>query len=77
VLAAGLPLPDGTVKVGVPGDLNGDGKCNLSDLVKVAGKFGKNYPDPEFDPNYDINDDNKINLSDLVKVATHFGTTDP
>ena len=70
-------LPDGTVKVGVPGDLNGDGKCNLSDLVKVAGKFGKNKGDPGYDPNYDMNDDGKINLSDLVRVARHFGTTDP
>lgn len=68
---------DSTVKIGVPGDMNGDGKCNILDLVKVAGKFGKNKGDPGYDPNYDFNDDNKINILDLVKVARHFGTTDP
>jgi hypothetical protein len=65
------------VKVGVPGDLNNDGKSNLSDLIKVAGKFGKNKGDLGYDPNYDMNDDGKINLSDLIKVAKHFGTMDP
>jgi len=70
-------LAGGTVKVGVRGDLNSDKKCNLLDLVKVAGKFGKNYPDPEYDPNCDFNDDKKINLLDLVKVAGYFGTIDP
>jgi hypothetical protein len=74
---------DGTVKIGVPCDLNGDNKCNLLDLVKEAGKFGAEKgnphspPAPKYDLNYDFNDDNKINLLDLVKVAIHFGETDP
>jgi len=74
---------DSMVKVGVPGDLNGDGKSNLSDLIWMAGKFGAERgdphspPAPKHDPNYDMNDDDKINLSDLIKVAKHFGTTDP
>jgi hypothetical protein len=38
------------VKIGVPGDLNNDGKCNLSDLIKVAGKFGKNKGDLAMTP---------------------------
>jgi parallel beta-helix repeat protein len=69
------------VKVGVPGDLNNDGKCNISDLIKVAGKFGAEKGDPhsppekKYDPNYDMNDDDKINISDLIKVARHFGAT--
>jgi parallel beta-helix repeat protein len=66
-----------TIKVGVPGDLNNDGKCNLSDLIKVASKFGTQKGDPRYDPNYDMNNDDKINLSDMIKVASHFGTADP
>jgi hypothetical protein len=63
--------------------LNNDKKCNILDLVKVAGKFGAERgdphspPAPKYDPNYDFNDDNKINILDLVKVAIHFGETDP
>jgi hypothetical protein len=59
----------------VPGDFNGDGKCNLSDLIKVAGKFGAEKgdphspPAPKYDPNYDMNYDDKINLSDLIKIG--------
>jgi len=74
---------DSIVKVGVPGDLNNDDKCNISDLIKVAGKFGAENGDPnspsapKYDPNYDMNDDGKINLSDLTKVATYFGNSDP
>jgi len=73
---------DNEVKIGVPGDLNNDGKCNILDLVIEAGKFGsvKGDPDPnkpKYDPNYDFNDDGKINILDLVKLAGHFGTTDP
>jgi parallel beta-helix repeat protein len=76
-------LADGTVKVGIRGDLNDDNKCNLLDLVKEAGKFGAERgdphspPAPKYDPNYDFDDNNKINLLDLVKVAGHFGETDP
>jgi parallel beta-helix repeat protein len=76
-------IADSEVKIGVPGDLNNDNKCNLLDLVKEAGKFGAEKgdphspPAPKYDPNYDFNDDNKINLLDLVIVARHFGTTDP
>jgi serine protease AprX len=74
---------DGTVKIGVRGDLNDDNKCNILDLVKEAGKFGAEKGDPhsppypKYDPNYDFNDDNKINILDMVKVAIHFGETDP
>jgi len=67
----------GVVKVGVLGDLNNDGKCNILDLTKAAGEFGKKKGNPGFDPNYDFNDDNIINILDLVKVAAHFGETDP
>jgi len=76
-------LAGGTVKVGVRGDLNNDNKCNILDLVKVAGKFGSEKgdphspPAPKYDSNYDFNDDNKINILDLVKVAGYFGTIDP
>jgi plastocyanin len=73
----------GMITVRLFGDLNGDNKCNILDLVKEAGKFGAEKgdphspPAPKYDPNYDFNNDNKINILDLVKLATKFGTTDP
>jgi hypothetical protein len=62
---------DSTTFQGKIPDLNGDGKVNLSDLIKLASKFGKTVP-PE-DPKYDLNGDGKINLSDLIIVAAYFG----
>jgi photosystem II stability/assembly factor-like uncharacterized protein len=54
-------------------DVNGDKKCNLSDLIHVARRFGLNLGEEGYDPIYDVNDDDKINLSDLIKCARHFG----
>jgi len=54
-------------------DVSRDGKVNLSDLIKIAGKFGCNFPAVCYDIRYDLNSDGKINLSDLIKCAAKFG----
>jgi len=68
---------DGIIRVVMAVDLNNDKKCNLSDLIKIAGKFGTKIGDSTYDPNYDINLDTKIDLSDLIKTAIYFGNQDP
>jgi len=56
-------------------DFNGDKKCNILDLVKLAGQFGQTVPPG--DPKYDLDCNGKINILDLVICARFFGTTDP
>jgi len=68
---------DGVITVTIAFDLNGDGKCNLSDLIKIAGRFGCDIGMPCYLADYDLNIDGKINLSDLIKCAGKFGNTDP
>jgi parallel beta-helix repeat protein len=55
------------------GDINGDGKVSLSDLVLLANAYGSKQGDAKWDPNADINGDGKISLTDLVLLANHYG----
>jgi len=66
---------DGTAIVGgtgKPGDVNGDGKVNVLDLISVAGKLGWTGP-PGSIPQ-DQNSDGRVNVLDLIFVAGKLGT---
>lgn len=71
----------GPVVVTVPGDVNGDGKVNVLDLIMVARHLGQSngggYP-PYSTQWYDfmkcdVNGDYKINILDLIVCAIHLG----
>lgn len=56
------------------GDVNGNDKVKLPDLVLVAGHYGTLPPS---DPRADINSDGAVDLLDLVLVASNYGLTGP
>lgn len=56
-----------------PGDLNGDFKVNLFDLVIMANAYGSHPGDAKWNPNADINGDNAVSLADLTILAQHYG----
>ena len=60
----------------MPGDLNSDGKVNISDLFIVAKAYGTKPEDPKWNPLADLNNDNIINILDLIHVARNYGRTD-
>jgi PKD repeat protein len=62
------------VKVTVPGDVNGDGKVNLADLVLLAKAYGSTPGSPNWNPNADFNNDGSVGLDDLVILAKYYGT---
>jgi hypothetical protein len=71
-----------TLTVSVPGDVNGDFKVNMKDMVLVARAFGSdgpNYlypgspPSSNWNPNADINDDGTVNMRDIALCARNFG----
>jgi hypothetical protein len=64
---------DAWIVITIPGDLRGDFKVTLVDLVVLANAYGSKPGDPKWDPNADINGDGKVSLADLVLMAMHYG----
>jgi hypothetical protein len=63
----------GTVKVTIPGDVNGDFKVGLPDLVLLAQAYGSKPSNNNWNSNADIDGNNVAGLSDLVTLAQHYG----
>jgi len=65
---------DATVYTGtIPGDLNGDGRVSLQDLVILANAYGSTPGDANWNANADINGDGRVSLQDLVILALQYG----
>ena len=61
------------LRVTIPGDLNGDGRVSLLDLVILAQAYGSKPGDPKWNPNADIYGNGIVGLNDLVVLAQHYG----
>ena len=70
-------LTDGTVYVGIPGDVNSDGGVFIDDIAAIARAFGSSVGDPLYEPEYDITNDGQILIDDVSIAARNFGKTDP
>jgi hypothetical protein len=71
---------DGWVIVSIPGDINGDFRADLRDLVLLANAYGTNPSSGgipgvprAWNANADIDSNGVVGLSDLVILATHYG----
>jgi len=64
---------DGWVLVSCVGDVNGDKKTSISDIVLVIGKFGTTPSSPEWNPNMDIDGNDKVTIGDIVITINNFG----
>ena len=73
-------MPAGDVEIiinkpkaqGLKGDVNGDGKINVTDVAKAAAhvKSVKSL-DSDALSRTDVTDDGKINITDVSKIAAH------
>jgi hypothetical protein len=63
----------GTVKVTIPGDVNGDFRVNILDVVMITSIYGSKKGDPNFNPNCDLDGDGKITILDVVTCTSHYG----
>jgi pimeloyl-ACP methyl ester carboxylesterase len=62
------------VKITIPGDITGDFKVTLADLVSFAHAYGSKPGDKNWNPNADIGPPiGIVGLSDLVALAQHYG----
>jgi len=64
---------DGTIFVTIPGDVNGDGKVRIDDILAVSQAFGSNVGDSRYRANLDINSDQRTRVDDVLVAAQHFG----
>lgn len=55
------------------GDVNGDGKVSVADMVLVDIALGSQPGEPNWNPNADLNDDGIISIADMVVVDMHLG----
>jgi len=68
---------DGTVKIRMLEDINGDGVINILDILEVAVAFGSESGWPNWNSDADLDSNGIINILDLVKIAVKFGETCP
>lgn len=65
------------VAVTVPGDVDGNFRVNMGDVVAVVDAFGSHPAHPGWNPNADIFPspfgDGKIDMGDIVTALDHFG----
>jgi hypothetical protein len=71
-VTAGNLSAGSSVVLTIPGDLNGDFKVSLPDLVILAQSYGSKAGDPNWNPNADIDNNGVVDLSDLVVLAQHY-----
>ena len=55
------------VEISIPGDINGDGEVNVTDVVKLYSYILGNSTDIE-ESVVDLNGDGEVNVSDIVKL---------
>jgi hypothetical protein len=64
---------DGTIKIKIMGDANGDGVVDVRDLSIIGRAFGAHPGHPRWDPEADLNLDNVIDIRDISKASRNFG----
>jgi hypothetical protein len=75
---SGIPLApgtSGTFEISLLGDLNGDGKVDVSDIAIVGLAFGS-YPEhSRWNPAADVNKDQAVDIRDVALTSQRFGKT--
>ncbi len=66
-----LPSVHGAVTIA--GDINGDGKVDIFDVIALGRSFGTAISNPNWNPNADLNADGTVDLLDAVILASNFG----
>jgi hypothetical protein len=64
--SADMELSDDDNKIGIPGDVNGDGLVNIDDIFFILGHWG------EPGGPADANEDGTVNIDDIFFVLGHW-----
>ena len=68
-------LVDGTLRINLMGDVNGEGKVDMTDVMTLVSAFGSYPGHPRWNPACDLNQDGRIDLADIVLALMNFGKT--
>lgn len=63
----------GTVYVGIPGDVDGNGIVDIKDIFAMAKAYGSYPGKPNWNPNLDVNGDAFIDIRDIFTAAKNYG----
>jgi hypothetical protein len=63
----------GLVTVSIVGDINGDFKVNLQDLILLAQGYDSKPDSANWNPNADIDGNGMVSASDLAIITLHYG----
>jgi hypothetical protein len=63
----------GSVIVTIPGDVDGNGKVDLEDFVRLTLAFGTHAGQPGWNPNADIAGNGVVDQTDLNILVQHYG----
>jgi len=61
------------VTVTIPGDVDGNGRVNMGDIVSICMAFGSTPGQPNWNPNFDIENNGRIDMGDVVIACANFG----
>jgi parallel beta-helix repeat protein len=62
----------GTVYVGIPGDVNGDGGVDIYDAIVISNSFMSTSGSRKWNANANINGDNIVDIYDAIILANHY-----
>jgi hypothetical protein len=66
-------LTGGNVIVTIPGDVDGNFRVNMGDVVLILRTFGSTTGMPNYNANCDIEDNGKVDMGDVMIALYHFG----
>jgi parallel beta-helix repeat protein len=63
----------GVLSVSIPGDVDGEGRVDMGDVVSILYAFGSTLGQSRYVPNCDIEGNGKIDMGDVVIALSNFG----
>jgi len=68
-------LVDGTIKLKIVGDVDGDGAVDINDLIAWDDAYESHAGDPSWNAQADINNDSVVDKADATLILDHYKET--